>query len=701
MKKLSLVILLAITVGLVYGDPVTIIDPLTGYTGTDGAVGSTEDSETVDQLAVTGFEPQIIWGGGDGTPDPGGHDSWERIELDENGATFGLGQAGDDGRNMLRTIETTYNTVTFEAYVTVNNLVGGQNVFMGLGAGVKGAYGVPDWQQGTDAVFAELRDADSTVWLQNASGDTSNAAVGAGEGTHRIKLAYDVDAQTVSVSVDLDYDGTFVEDFVIDTVSTEGLWAAGEPARVYIGADDNAVLTDFHIIADSLVAQDPVPSSGQDLVDKNNVTFEWNAPEDYVPTEYTLYLREGDPNFQLINIIDGESVTPTEDPTTYDAGSLEFETEYFWRVDTSDGTTTYEGKVWSFTTAPAVPVVIEDPDSQTVAEGEDATFTVDVQNGGTYQWYFNGVAISGATTDTLEVTGVSLADEGEYYCEITNATTVVVTTEIATLWTERLMGSWTFDSNLTDSGPDGWDGVYTDPNEALDVSGQEIYDNESVSGQSLSLAGEGRFVKIIDSESWFNFYAEGFTVSAWVKSSSTGGYETLFSKTIPDLSSGFGISYHFAEAATAVRGVSGEAWSGGIETSVWHQFAAVYDTEEETLEIYVDGLLKGTVEDVNTDVTTNSEPAIIGAENVEGGASYNGLLDDLKIWSYAKDALTIAQEFTAETGAVICLDDEGLQYDFNDDCIVDIADFAEFASTWLNCRQVPTCLQQFDETYIN
>ena len=114
MKKLCFVILLTITVGLVYGDPVTIIDPLTGYTGTDGAVGSTEDSETVAQLAVTGFEPQIIWGGGNGIPDPGGHDSWERIELDENGAIFGLGQGGDAGRNMLRTIDTTYNTVTFE-----------------------------------------------------------------------------------------------------------------------------------------------------------------------------------------------------------------------------------------------------------------------------------------------------------------------------------------------------------------------------------------------------------------------------------------------------------------------------------------------------------------------------------------------------------------------------------------------------------
>jgi hypothetical protein len=40
--------------------------------------------------------------------------------------------------------------------------------------------------------------------------------------------------------------------------------------------------------------------------------------------------------------------------TTYDPGKLELATAYYWRVDESDGTNTYKGEVWSFTTAGAV-----------------------------------------------------------------------------------------------------------------------------------------------------------------------------------------------------------------------------------------------------------------------------------------------------------------------------------------------------------
>lgn len=703
MKKLSLILMLVMAVGLAYGDPVSISDPLTGITGTGGVDGNTEDSETVAQLAAIGLEPAIIYGGGDGVADPGGTDSWEKVVFTASGATFGLGYGGDNGRNYIRTIDTTYNTVPFEAYVTVNGTVDAQNAFVGMGAGVKGDWGVPDWNAaGVDAVFSEVRSANSTVWLQDDGVSTSVAGDGTGDGTHRICLAYDPETQIASVSVDTDYNGTFAADFVVDTVSTAGLWTNGEECRIYFGADDGMVFTDLDIVSDSLVAQDPAPTDGEDLIDKNGVTLSWNAPEDYVPTEYKISIRSGDPNFaNPPQLVDGDSVTPTADPTSYAAGDLSFETEYFWRVDTSDNGTWYEGKVWSFTTAPAIPVVLTDPVSQTIADGGTAVFTVVAQNAGTYQWYFDAAAIGGATSDTLTVTGVDLSDEGEYYCVVSNTTGINVPSAIANLWNARLMAAWTFDGTL-DSADGVWAGTYTDPNEANIVAGQEAFDT-GIIGDAVVLPGDGKHVLVEGSEEYFNFYTNGFTVSAWINSDVTDAYQAVISKTIDGRGTGFGLSYHFGQAALALRGGFSEAWSGATTGSEWHLIVGAYDPAAETLKVYVDGLLAGTVNNASGVAPATIAPVMFGVETPSGDAPYNGLVDEVKIWSYAVDAYDLAHMYTdVMTEETVCVDQVGLEFDVaggpldeegnpTGDCRINLADFAVFAATWANCNSVPDC----------
>ena len=49
----------------------------------------------------------------------------------------------------------------------------------------------------------------------------------------------------------------------------------------------------------------------------------------------------------------------------------------------------------------------------------------------------------------------------------------------------------------------------------------------------------------------------------------------------------------------------------------------------------------------------------------------------------------MTQEYlTAVPTDVVCLNAVELWYDFDDDCDVDLADFATFAATWLNCNRV-------------
>jgi len=71
----------------------------------------------------------------------------------------------------------------------------------------------------------------------------------------------------------------------------------------------------------------------------------------------------------------------------------------------------------------AEPQFIVQPVGGTVCEGVDYTFTVEVSNpvpSTTYQWYVNGGAISGETNNTLNLLAITDADDGEYFCEVSN-----------------------------------------------------------------------------------------------------------------------------------------------------------------------------------------------------------------------------------------------------------------------------------------
>lgn len=85
--------------------------------------------------------------------------------------------------------------------------------------------------------------------------------------------------------------------------------------------------------------------------------------------------------------------------------------------------------VLNATTPPGSPVITNQPSAVTVAPGGTANFTVGVSNsaGVTYQWQLyntnlsNGGGISGATSQTLTITGSSAANVGHYRVRVSNA----------------------------------------------------------------------------------------------------------------------------------------------------------------------------------------------------------------------------------------------------------------------------------------
>ncbi|NLK42283.1 MAG: LamG domain-containing protein, partial [Planctomycetes bacterium] len=78
-----------------------------------------------------------------------------------------------------------------------------------------------------------------------------------------------------------------------------------------------------------------------------------------------------------------------------------------------------------------------------------------------------------------------------------------------------------------------------------------------------------------------------------------------------------------------------------------------------------------------------------------GQWQYRGLMDDVRIYSYALSRYEVADLYLELSEAErLCLeaDSPTLRFDFNDDCVVNLADFAIFAADWLNCQIYPDCL---------
>jgi len=89
------------------------------------------------------------------------------------------------------------------------------------------------------------------------------------------------------------------------------------------------------------MAYDPDPADGAEFVDPA-VTLSWTAG--FGAKLHAIYL--GDDYDEVADATGGA----TQGATTYSPGALESEKVYYWRVDEFDGTDTYKGDIWNFTT---------------------------------------------------------------------------------------------------------------------------------------------------------------------------------------------------------------------------------------------------------------------------------------------------------------------------------------------------------------
>lgn len=266
----------------------------------------------------------------------------------------------------------------------------------------------------------------------------------------------------------------------------------------------------------------------------------------------------------------------------------------------------------------------------------------------------------------------------------------------------RLIAHWTFDGNLNDQVaeltglPEGdWPAVLYvgDPNNPVT---EPVFD-EGIDGQAVRLTrGDGSYLVIPGSEEFFNFYPEGITVSLWYKPTDyevTDGFMGLMAKR----SGSFGWQifdtavYYSAGLEARIDGTNINP-AGRLDDGDWHLAVLTFDGVSNTMTLYLDGESVGTAELTPTD--GNDAAVVLGVANSAGEWEFDGLIDDVRVFSYPMEPLDVARMYIDfEPDKTVCLNpnDPALRYDFNGDCVVNLADFALMAQDWTDCNIYPDC----------
>ncbi len=459
---------------------------------------------------------------------------------------------------------------------------------------------------------------------------------------------------------------------------------------------------------------------GQDL--------SWSIEDANVEYVDLYFGVEDEPNLFLSNYQKLSHVAATE-LMEYDLETLDYSTTYYWTVDAyepdgSGGEILTSGKVYSFTTiaqqASASPV---SPAKSAVDAGTDAVLSVVGVNAETYQWFKVGspdVALSdgddysGTTTDTLTVIGVQLEDEGNYYCQVDNASTDPANSEPGLLMTKRMVVYYPLDvvvDNVTPDVVSGYDMVLysapADNDNSLDfptlVSGKigdgALWFNNSDSTDPNSAWGQYASAGDVDVEDM----GTGLTIEFWINYAGTNGdwqgvIDRRFAWTAEEMMWQIGQDIDGGGLAFARNGVTG-AGMAVLAEGQWHHVTATFDEASGNARIYLDGELQSSVTGFSygtgVDAPLKLACSNLSVETGEAAQFLNGTLDDVRIYNYARTTDQIAQDYLAVNGGWVC-DNEGTQdltLDLDNNCQVDIGDFAILAASWLNSNRIYPVLE--------
>jgi hypothetical protein len=441
-----------------------------------------------------------------------------------------------------------------------------------------------------------------------------------------------------------------------------------------------------------------------------------------------IYLSNGvaadDPNVYLRDYIEQGSVT---DPNvSYGPFTLKEGTAYYWQVEEGldDGTgnpyaagdpnNTIWGPVWSFTTISVKPKILVDPENALMDAGGNASFTVTAGPSPVvtdYRWYkvgdpdielSDGGIYSNTRTATLTITGAAAGDEGQFYCIAYNGdpdTTGIPSdpSSAAKLWYPRLTSHYPFESIIGgNSTPDivgGYDMelLSDEGNTDLPVQGDGVPelapDTSSLSFDNSVAADPNQYAL---AEVGVADYAD-ITIAVWVYWNGGDPWQRIVD---------------FGNNTNEYMFLTPAALDGGVRFAVSNNGEQSIDTGEplpigewtyvtatlsgDTARLYVNGELEltGTITHDPDDYAPSQNNYI--AKSQWPDPYFDGMIDDLKIYNYARTTEQIAQDYLDVRGDWVCNQElNDLAYDFDGDCQIGLGDLAMMLTAeWMDSYRI-------------
>jgi hypothetical protein len=156
---------------------------------------------------------------------------------------------------------------------------------------------------------------------------------------------------------------------------------------------------------------------------------------------------------------------------------------------------------------------------------------------------------------------------------------------------------------------------------------------------ALDLDGKGDYVKV-DTPTGLNFAPGSFSASAWVRAREvTGGWRTIMEYDRDGWDRNrFGMwlteegRFHFR--------VGWNAWQTNqkLNADQWYMLTGTYDSKTKKFSMYVNGQFDIAADLQKGFTSANVAKLTVGVRGSEDGEYFNGLIDDVRIYSYALSA---------------------------------------------------------------